>query len=187
MCSRKRRKTTSHQPHDDFKQRCEARVRSLGLPKREHLTVPVLCNRLSQLRGRPIQVLGLPLPLGSPDGLLIETEAQDFIIYEARLAPVHQRQVVLHEVGHLICEHTTETAVPLLTELFTPSLDPGLVRRVLGRDHSHTDVEHEAEYIGSLIGRKISTWSSERTRTVPPEARDLVARLSALDPFRPCR
>jgi hypothetical protein len=61
------------------------------------------------------------------------------------------------------------------------------VRRVLGRDHSHTAVEREAEYIGSLIGRRISVWSAERTRTVPPEAQGLVARLSALEPPRPAR
>jgi hypothetical protein len=187
MTPRSRRKTTNGQHHSDFKQRCEERVRFLGLPEGEQLTVPVLCERLGRLRQRPLRVLGLDLPLGSPDGLLIETDAQDFIIYEARLAPVHQRQVVLHEVGHLICDHSTQVADPAVAELFTPSLDPGLVRRVLGRDHSHTDVEREAEYIGSLIGRRISVWSAERTRTVPPEARGLVARLSALEPPRPAR
>ncbi|MFK0279897.1 hypothetical protein ACIQVL_05395 [Streptomyces sp. NPDC090499] len=66
-----------------------------------------------------------------------------------------------------------------------PSLDPALVRRVLGRDHSHTDAEREAEYIGSLIGQRLSSWSTERAQTVPPEAHDLVARLSALESPRP--
>jgi hypothetical protein len=188
MPPQSRRNTPNNQHHSDFRQYCAAQVRALGLPDDEQLTATVLCERLSELRSRPLHVTAAALPPGSPDGLLIETQGQYFIIYEARLAPVHQQQVVLHEVGHLICDHPTHAAhSPLLAELFTPSLDPGLVDRVLGRDHTDTDQEREAEYVGSLIGRRISTWSTERTRPVPPEARDLVSRLAALEPPRPVR
>ncbi|MGW3064438.1 ParH-like protein [Streptomyces sp. NPDC001130] len=188
MPPRSRRNTPTDQHHSDFRQRCAERVRILGLADKEQLTVPALCERLSGLRGRPLQVVAADLPLGSPDGLLIETQTQDFIVYEARLAPLHQQQVVLHEVGHLLCGHPTRsTHSPLLAvaELFTPSLDPGLVNRVLGRDHTDTEHEREAEYIGSLIGQRISSWSTDRTRPVPPDAQDLVARLSALESRRP--
>ncbi|MDH6624338.1 hypothetical protein M2271_002140 [Streptomyces sp. LBL] len=173
------------QHHSAFRHRCVERVRALGLADEEQLTVPALCERLSGLRGRPLHVVAIGLPLGSPDGLLIEMQDQDFIVYEARLAPVHQQQVVLHEIGHLICDHPTlATHSPLVAELFTPSLDPGLVNRVLGRDHTHTEEEREAEYIGSLLGQRICSWSTDKTRPVPPGAQDLVVRLSALESRR---
>jgi hypothetical protein len=99
---------------------------------------------------------------------------------------VHQRQVVLHEAGHFICGHAAEPTASLLVKQLQPllpSLDQGLVHRVLSRDHSQTEDEHEAEYIGSLLGLVIGTW------VVPPEARGLVSRLSALEPAarRPTR
>ncbi|MEV0281788.1 hypothetical protein AB0I22_36130 [Streptomyces sp. NPDC050610] len=124
----------------------------------------------------------LELPVGSPDGLLVTAEDQDFIVFEQRMAPIHQHQVVLHELGHFICEHeATPVMRPEASQLFLPSLDPELVRRVLGRDHTHSEAEFEAEYIGSLIGQRIGTWATQRIRAVPPEYQDLVARLSTLE------
>jgi hypothetical protein len=65
-----------------------------------------------------------------------------------------------------------------------PSLSPDLVKRVLCRDHSQTEDEHEAEYTGSLIGRQVSNWAPQRTWDVPPGAQALVERLSVLEPPR---
>lgn len=141
-----------------------------------------LCEHVERLHGRPIQLVPLELPLGSPDGLWVSAEGQDFVFFEQRLAPVHQQQVILHELGHVICDHD---AAPVMTAesstLLLPSLNPDMVRRVLGREHSQAEAEIEAELVGSLIGRQISNWTVERTRETPLEARELVARLSALE------
>ncbi|MGW7821833.1 ImmA/IrrE family metallo-endopeptidase [Streptomyces puniciscabiei] len=122
------------------------------------------------------------LPLGSPDGLWISTEDDDYIFVERRLVPVHQQQVICHEFGHVICDHE---ASPVITaessKLLLPSLNPDMVRRVLGREHSHTDAEIEAELVGSVLGRQISTWDVQHIRTVPPEAQALALRLAALE------
>lgn len=123
----------------------------------------------------------VPLPFGSPDGMLIETAGRDFIVLERRLAPVHKRQVFFHEVGHLICGHKATATLPPVAAQLLPSLSPDLVARVLRRDHSQTEEEQEAEYAGSLIGRHVSTWAAHRTWDVPPGAQELARRLSALE------
>ncbi|MFE1776020.1 hypothetical protein [Streptomyces sp. NPDC059008] len=113
----------------------------------------------------------------------MSAEGNDYVFFEQRLAPVHQQQVILHEFGHVICDH--EAAAPVISpessKILLPSLDPNMVRRALGREHSHAEAEIEAELVGSLIGRQISTWDVEHIRPVPPEAQELALRLSALE------
>ncbi|MEV8070538.1 hypothetical protein AB0P32_31225 [Streptomyces sp. NPDC085995] len=156
-------------------------MRSLGLPLCSELSVEELCERLSALRRRPMHVLPMRLPSG-PHGLLVSTGAGDYIVVEEQLVPIHQRQVILHEVGHVVCGHEASPAVPVeASRLLFPSLASESVHRVLRRDHSESDEEIEAEFVASLIGRRISTWSAQRTWTVPPEARDIAERLSSLE------
>ncbi|MGW3207771.1 hypothetical protein [Streptomyces sp. NPDC001135] len=156
-------------------------MRKLDLPAHQ-MTVRTLCAHLAQRLGQPIHLVPLPLPVGSPDGLWVFADGENHIIFEQRLAPVHQHQVILHELGHLICGHEAAPVMtPEATRLFLPSLDPQLVRRVLGREHSHSGAEIEAELVGSLIGRQVATWVSPRTWDVPPEAREVAARLAALE------
>ncbi|WP_415925220.1 ImmA/IrrE family metallo-endopeptidase [Streptomyces sp. ME19-01-6] len=185
MVMRWRRRETG-QNIKELRHRCEERVRAINLPDDRPLTVHDVCECLGQLYGRPIHVVLLTLPVGSPDGLLVSADDRDFIVVEERLAPIHQHQVMLHELGHFICDHE---AMPVMTpeasRLLLPSLDPELVHRVLGRDHSHSEAEQEAEYVGSIIGRQISTWTTQRTLEVPPEAQELVARLAALEKHPP--
>ncbi|MFE0130213.1 ImmA/IrrE family metallo-endopeptidase [Streptomyces sp. NPDC059037] len=165
--------------------RCAERVRDLNLPNGKDLTIPALCEHLAQSRRHPLDVVTVPLPDGCPDGLLVETGTQDFIVLEQRLAPVHRRQVFFHEVGHLICGHQGSHPLPVsVIQKLLPSLSPDLVKRVLCRDHSQTEDEDEAEYTGSLIGRQVSNWAPQRTWHVPPDAQALVERLSVLEPPR---
>ncbi|MFJ9855650.1 ImmA/IrrE family metallo-endopeptidase [Streptomyces sp. NPDC101150] len=146
------------------------------------MSIDALCDHLSRLSGRAIQLMPCSLPLGSPDGLWVSAAGAEYVIYEERLAPVHQQQVILHELGHLICDHEASPVLtPEASRLLLPSLDPDLIRRTLGREHSQSVAEIEAEYVGSLIGRRIGTWSADRIRPVPPDMQELAYRLSALD------
>ncbi|AJC62125.1 ImmA/IrrE family metallo-endopeptidase [Streptomyces sp. 769] len=157
-------------------------MNSLKLPADEKISVRELCSRIGRMTGRPIHLVSLGLPFGSPDGLWVSLDATDFIVYEQLLAPIHQHQVILHEIGHLLCGHlSTAVMTTEVSQMLLPSLDPDLVRRVLGREHSHSEAEIEAELLGSLIGRKIGAWDVEQVFTVPPEAQEIAARLSALE------
>ncbi|WP_405616603.1 ImmA/IrrE family metallo-endopeptidase [Streptomyces sp. NBC_01511] len=157
-------------------------MRALGLPLSERLPVEELCAHIGELRGRPVRVISLRLPRVSPHGLLVSTGTSDYIFVEERLAPVHHQQVLLHEIGHVVCDHEASTVLSAdASELLLPSLDPSLIRRVMGREHADSEAEIEAEMVGSLIGQRISTWTAPRTWEVPPEAREIAERLTVLE------
>ena len=130
--------------------RCEARVRELDIPT--PFDVSELCRRLERQRGRPITLLPIELPPDGPCGLWVSTDAADYIFYEARTSVQHQEHIVLHEIGHLLCEHE---AAPVLgaaaSGSLLPSLDPRMVQQVLGRTHYTAVEEREAELIATLI------------------------------------
>ncbi|MEV0966260.1 hypothetical protein AB0J25_27390 [Streptomyces sp. NPDC049910] len=112
----------------------------------------------------------------------MSTKTEDFILFEQRLSPIHGRQVILHELGHGVCDHDATLVIsPDASRLLLPSLNPEMVRRALGREHSQTEAEIEAEYIGSLLSHHVNSWAPERTWEVPPELQELAKRLSALE------
>lgn len=165
-----------------LEERCEERVSGLGLPLSDELSIEELCQHIGDLRQRSVRIILLALPSAGPHGLWVATEAHDYIFVEKLLVPVHQQQVILHEIGHVVCDHH---ASPILTEeasqLLLPSLNVNVVRQVMGREHSNSEAEIEAEYVGSLIGQRISTWTVQRTWPVPPEALEVAERLTALE------
>ncbi|MFF9428406.1 hypothetical protein [Streptomyces sp. NPDC014746] len=157
-------------------------MRSLGIDKLPQLNIDDLCMALGERRGRHIRLVPLQLPLGSPDGLWVSTKTEDFILFEQRLAPIHGRQVILHELGHGVCDHHATLVIsPDASRLLLPSLNPEMVQRALGREHSQTEAEIEAEYVGSLLSRHVNSWTPNQTWEVPPELQELAERLSALE------
>lgn len=159
-----------------LRRQCAERVRALDIPT--PFDVGELCRRLSAARDREIRLLPAPLPPDSPCGLWVSTERADYVFYEERTTRLHRDHIVLHEIGHLLCDHE---ATPVLDEeasrLVLPSLDPSMVQRMLGRTHYSRVEEQQAELIASLILEQASSWAAEETWTAPPEAADLVDRL----------
>ena len=95
-----------------------------------------------------------------------------------RTTALHQRHIVLHELGHLISNHDAPPAMTDATsQVLLPHLDPSMVRRMLGRTYYSVVEEQQAELVASLVHERISTWAAEPTWVVDPEVADLVARL----------
>ena len=74
------------------------------------------------------------------------------VIWHPPTTALHATHIVLHEVGHILCEHV---GVRLLDEevvsrLF-PDISPELLGRVRGRSSYDTAEEREAELIATLI------------------------------------
>jgi hypothetical protein len=159
-----------------LRRECAERVRRLEIPT--PFDVQELCRRLGAQRGREIRLLPAPLPPESPCGLWVSTDHADYVFYEERTSQLHREHIVLHEIGHLLCDHE---ATPVLDDeasrLVMPSLDPGMVQRMLGRTHYSRLEERQAELMASLIREQASRWSPEPTWTVPAEAADVAARL----------
>jgi hypothetical protein len=82
---------------------CAARVEALDLPF--PFDVHKLCKSVERARGRMIHLVPRTLPAGSPSGLCVSTNVGDYIFYESQTSALHQEHIILHEVGHLLCEH----------------------------------------------------------------------------------
>jgi hypothetical protein len=136
-----------------LQRRCAAILRDLGVDR--SLTLEELRARVEELRGRPLVLRELPEQAAATGacGLWLGTEDADYVFYETRTAPLHQEHIILHEIGHVLCDHHRsftddgERSAGRLQEAPTPRL----VRRLMARTSYTTIEEQEAEMIASLI------------------------------------
>ncbi|QFU87495.1 ImmA/IrrE family metallo-endopeptidase [Amycolatopsis sp. YIM 10] len=156
-----------------LRRRCLAMVRRLPLP--DPFDARELCRLVAQRRRRPISVV--PATGGDHQvlGLWVATEHTDLIFYEEATTPPHQEHIILHELGHLLFDHFAET--PSVTEqmrLLMPSLDPEVVRRVLGRTTYQETEEQEAELLATLIWERafLARGSARRPDAVSDRIRE---------------
>jgi hypothetical protein len=147
-----------------LRKRCQARLADLDLPR--PFDVRALCANLERLRGKPIVLVPLELSATGPCGLWISDDRRDYIVHESATSPMHQEHIILHEIGHLLCDH--QGAAKLTGEhaagLFR-TLDPAMVRKVLGRSGYTSEEEAEAEMLASLILQR-----ADRTPLATPPA-----------------
>ncbi|REH27047.1 hypothetical protein BCF44_13018 [Kutzneria buriramensis] len=159
-----------------LRRRCQNELETLDL--RAGAEIQDVIDHIGQRRGRPVRLVPFDLPVAAPEGFLIATHDEDFIVFERRAVPLYQRQIVLHEVAHLVFQHETETVLAEdAIAMMMPSLDPAMVQRVLGREHTNSVAEQEAELLASMMGQRISPWTPDRAWDVVPEDRELVERL----------
>ena len=139
-----------------------------------------MCRRLAVSRGRPIRLLPVALPPDGPCGVWLTVHGTDYVLYEQRTSRLHQEHIILHEVGHLVCQHE---ATPVLDEetaaLLMPNLDRRMVERVLGRTCYSARDEQQAEMIASLILQRAERPATEPRWVVPAEAAGIVDRLES--------
>lgn len=135
-----------------LRRRCAARLRELPMPV--PFEVRALCQQVAAVRGRPIRLLPIA-GLTGVCGLWVATDASDLVFYEQDTTPSHQEHIILHELSHIICDHYPKSlSMAEQTRLLLPSLDPGMVRRVLGRAGYSNEEEREAEMLASLIWQR---------------------------------
>jgi hypothetical protein len=161
---------------NEVRRRSLALVAELDLP--EPFDMDEFCRALGRRRGRPLHRVAANLPTGSPSGMWVATPDADYVFFEQRTTALHQRHIVLHELGHLISNHDAPPAMTDATsQALLPHLDPSMVRRMLGRTYYSVVEEQQAELVASLVHERISAWAPEPTWAVDPEVADLVARL----------
>jgi hypothetical protein len=121
----------------------------------------------------------MDLPPESPCGLWVSTDQQDYVFFQEATSGPHRLQIILHEIGHLLCEHHTGPVLgDNISALLVPDLDPKLIRTMLGRSHYSQAEEQEAETIATLILSEVTRFSPERMFEVPAEAAEVVDRIS---------
>jgi hypothetical protein len=117
------------------------------LPMPEPFDARTLCARVAEQRGRPMRLVPMS-GLTGVCGLWVATDTTDLLFYESDTTAPHQEHIILHELAHVLCDHYPSG---LDTQGLLPSLDPAMVRRVLGRAGYSTKEEREAELLASMI------------------------------------
>ncbi|MFG3282521.1 regulator component [Streptomyces sp. NPDC048111] len=139
--------------YEELQRRCVAILREVGVER--SLPFDAVCARVEELRGRRLVLRELPeeAALSGVCGLWLGTDAADYIFYEARTAPLHREHIVLHEIGHVLCDHRRDMAAGAGEVPAAPDddLPPQFVKRLMGRSSYTTREEQEAEMIASLI------------------------------------
>lgn len=149
-----------------MRQRCEALVRELRIP--DPFTVSEFCDSLGESRGRRIHLVPHNLDAEGPSGLWVGTSSVDYIFYQKDTSPLHRVHIILHEVGHILCDHDAQPSAGLTN--LVGGADDKLVRRLLARAHGSSGEEREAEFIAYLIYSRIS--SAERGHAEPRTGSD---------------
>ncbi|KFZ77447.1 hypothetical protein ED92_36895 [Amycolatopsis sp. MJM2582] len=143
--------------------RCERIAGGVRLP--EPFDVTTLFGEVAAMRGRPIELVPLEARTGAPCGVLAATDRADYVFYTRDTSPLHQRHILLHELGHLLCGHVEGEVRPeAIAEIVAPSLSVDLVRRVLGRTTYAREQEKEAELVASLLMRRAARTGPENDR-----------------------
>lgn len=106
---------------------------------------------LARRRGKQVHLI--PLPMGSATlfGSWISSDTEDFIFFDQDALPMHQIHIQLHEIAHILCDHTTyHVDIDHL-----PRSRAELMRLVEGavrlRHVAEGETEQEAEILTALI------------------------------------
>ncbi|MGI5467483.1 hypothetical protein [Streptomyces sp. CA-132043] len=133
-----------------LRRRCESVIAGITLP--EPFSARELCDQLKAERERPLQLLPLPTPTvpGTPTGMWLTTERGDYIFYDSQTSLVHQEHIIVHEIGHMLCDHRSAVDDRRLYRHVDLG-NPDDVGQVLARIRYSDEQEQEAEMIASLI------------------------------------
>lgn len=166
----------------DLHRRLRKELRSLGI--HPPLDVEELARALSERRGRPIVLRPAPLEVPGPSGMWLELPQEDLIVYQQETTRLHQLQIILHELLHIIVAEwegdlPAEVAADFVADwaALIPIVDPTLIRRVSLR----CSYEEEQECSVELAATIILEWASVVDELPPlsddPEVRRVQAAL----------
>jgi len=150
-----------------------------ALPLREPYSSAQLVDDLAAARGRPIHITPLTWLDGPslPCGVWIATGDTDYVFIAKGATGVHREQIVLHEIGHIVCGHGSAGSSELLEQLM-PNINPATIHKVLSRSSYSQPQEREAELVATLALARMSRLA---TMTRPTDQSGLGAALGRLD------
>jgi hypothetical protein len=128
---------------------CRRLIADIEVP--EPFDLSVFLSYVAARRGRDLHLHPQPAPAGAPCGLWLATDTADHVFYAAGTDPLHRRHIILHEIGHILCDHQAPGLV--LPEVL-PDLDPATVARVLRRSTYSAPQEQVAEMIATMINQR---------------------------------
>lgn len=178
----------------DLRHRCEDVVRALD--HRVGISTPwdlnAFLDRLEQDRGRPIELIPFTATVpGALCGIWVGTDQLDLIYHEEATSVLHQDHIILHEIGHMICDHTGTalSGAEHVRNLLRTDAVRGQVETVLGRGAYTAVEEQEAELVATLILERVSrpTPAARIVPTLNPRVAETQQRIEAIWGRRPTR
>jgi hypothetical protein len=132
-------------------------IRRLKLPNK--FTILVLRDLISEQIGQQIDFFSCFMPMGWT-GFVVPGECLH-ILFASDVSPIHQAQIMLHELGHVTLRHVPNIRAienePVLQSFITSTTSyKGLPNVVLKRETYNNTQEMEAELFATqLLGRII--------------------------------
>ncbi|MEU7745353.1 hypothetical protein [Nonomuraea sp. NPDC049158] len=159
-------------------ERLEEIVERLEIP--HPFDIVEFTHQVARARRRRIELRPVDTAADGPSGMWLATDSVDFICYEQRTSRSHQEHIILHELGHMLCEHESAPIAPdALLRILLPTLDPAMVRSVLGRTTYSEPQEHEAERFAMLVLRHAGRLPTVRRPPLSAEAAGIHDRIQA--------
>ena len=165
-----------------IRKQCEIALE--GVPVPNPFDINDFCRVISSRRRRALHLVPKQTRLG-PCGVWLSLPDADYVFFESETSQLHREHIILHELGHLLCEHQPTEVIDeeVIAQLF-PDLNPTVVHRVLGRTTYTAVEEQEAEVLASLVRERVEhELRATRKRGGDPKSgvvgpdRDVVDRL----------
>ncbi|MBF5083763.1 hypothetical protein [Quadrisphaera sp. INWT6] len=151
--------------HRAHRRHCRQLLQQVPLP--EQFCLEDFCEQVSEHRKRPLYLLPAPPEMLEEDeacGGWLATSTEDIVFVRLNASPLHREHIVLHELGHMLCDHEpNQTPRARLLEHYFPNAGSQVVAFMLTRTMFDTPREVEAEIYASMVGARIR----ERSDTVP--------------------
>ncbi len=171
--------------HAEVRHRCESLVddvlRQTGIPQPWDINEWLDC--LERARGRGIDLCALTWKPGDATGAWQPRDDHDVIAYPANTSGYHQNHIILHEIGHMLFQHSSRCTLSYEeARRIAPDLDANAYAHQL--DHRDGTVEeYEAEQFAHILHARVTAQSVPPPRNYrPPQdgtTASLVARLTA--------
>ncbi|MFD6197108.1 hypothetical protein ACFWE3_10430 [Mycobacteriaceae bacterium NPDC060252] len=140
---------------------CTRKLADLGLDTLT--TVEDIRARASELSDRDIQLVPYALSGSGVHGLLVRTDATDYVVYDSDTTTMHREHIILHELSHVMCGHTGASSRELA--------------EILCRESYLDDQEVEAEMLASMMGQRVSPDSHRPIPVTNANLRRILASL----------
>ncbi|OJF15802.1 hypothetical protein BG844_02520 [Couchioplanes caeruleus subsp. caeruleus] len=111
----------------------------------------------------PYEAVGVGVD--APCGAWIATAQADHIFFEQRTSKYHQEQIILHEIGHLLCRHRLHDISETMLSETDLLNDPGKAHGALLRTSYTTQEEKEAELVASMLLERSTSWDGDGAQT----------------------
>ncbi|MFD0404165.1 ImmA/IrrE family metallo-endopeptidase [Kitasatospora sp. NPDC127116] len=137
-------------PAGSLRNACEDRLGRLDLPHR--FSENDLIDAVASLAGRTIDCEPVDMRGAFSCGLRKRYANREVIYYEKNASALHRRQIIAHELSHILWEHKGEIDLAdLMSDEELAGLMDWSVLGVSARTSYETDAEIEAEMMATLI------------------------------------